>query len=190
VKGDSFVQGSPAGRDAESRERTAKILRARAKDIASEPETGRPAVDGMQIVEFALGDERYAVPSAQVLAVRLLGEFTPVPCTPAMVLGVVNHRGRLLSVIDLGTLFGWPAKKPGRLDQAILIHDAGMEFGIRADTVMGVGTLFPEDLHPPLPTLAVSGETCLQGVTGDGLIVLDARRLLLDNRIIVHEEVK
>ena len=190
MKEDPFVRNSTAGKDAESRERTAKILKARAMAAASEPETGKPAEGWLQIVEFTLVNERYALPSAQILAVRPLEDLTPVPCAPPMLLGVVNHRGRLFSVVDLGAFFGWAAKGPGHLSKAILIHDVGMEFGIRADTVMGAKTLFPEGLHPPPPTMAFVGENYLMGVTGDGLIVLDALRLLKDKRIVVNEDVE
>jgi purine-binding chemotaxis protein CheW len=158
--------------------------------LGSEPKTGQPAKDGVQFLEFGLGDERYAVPSAQVLAVRFMGDVAPVPCTPAMVVGVVNHRGRIFSVIDLGVFFGWPAKKPGSLDKVILVHETEMEIGIRVDTVMGIRTLFPADIQPAPATLAAAGGNCLQGVTGDGLIVLDIRKVLLDERIRVREEVQ
>jgi purine-binding chemotaxis protein CheW len=180
-----MMKGAPA----ESRERTAEILRARARALAGAPGTGKPAAGGKPFLEFGLGDERYAVRTAQVLAVRLLGDYAPLPCAPAMVVGVVNHLGRLFSVIDLGILFGWPARRPGRLDKVVLLHDAEMELGIRVDAVTGIRNLLPEEIRSPPPALAAAARVdCLKGLAGDGLIVLDARKLLLDNRIRVHED--
>ena len=58
-----------------------------------------------------------------------------------------------------------------------------MEFGILADSVTRVRQIPADELQPPLPTLTGVRADYLQGIHGDGLVVLDVARLLSDPKI-------
>jgi len=64
-----------------------------------------------------------------------------------------------------------------------------MEFGILADTILGVRNMPLGDLQPSLPTLTGIREEYLRGVTRERVVVLDARKLLSDEKIIVNEQI-
>lgn len=143
----------------------------------------------IEIVEFALASERYAFESSMVREVIPISELTPVPCTPPFVLGIINLRGQILSVIDIKRLFGLPEKGITQLNKVIVLSSEDMEFGVLADEVAGSGRVRSNSLKT-LPTLTGIREEFLKGVTGEGLVLLDAGRLLDDKSIVVRETVE
>ncbi len=166
------------------------ILKVRAEALARESETEKSSQGYLEVVEFLLAYERYGVESSYVREVYPLKEFTPLPCTPPFVLGVMNVRGQVLSVIDLKRLFDLPEKGLSDLNKVIIVHDDKMEFGILADAILGVRFVPLEEIHPPLPTLTGIREMYLKGVTRDRVVILDGGKLTSDKGIIVHEEVE
>ncbi len=163
------------------------ILRARAKALALEPEE-RPVEPPIEAVTFLLAHETYAVETAYVSEVYPLREFTPLPGVPLFVLGIVNLRGRILSVVDLKKFFDLPERGLTDLNKVIVLRSAAMEFGILADAVPGVLSIAPGDLQPSLPTLTGIRGDYLKGITSERLILLDAGRLLADPAMIVYQE--
>ncbi len=119
----------------------------------------------------------------------MLKDLTPLPGIPRFVIGIMNVRGKTLSVIDLKKFFDLPQRGLGDLNKVIILSSGGMEFGILADTILGVREIRSSDLRLSLPTLTGIREDYLKGVTGDRLVVLDAERILSDKRIVVNESV-
>jgi purine-binding chemotaxis protein CheW len=172
-----------------SAEEERRILKTRAQALAQEPQSGVAAGDTLEVVEFDLASERYAFPLAQVREVSLLRELTPVPCTPAFVLGIMNLRGEIRTVIDLKKFFDLPDAGITQLNKIILIEHDGWQLGILADAIRGVCRIPLADLQPSLPTLADVRADYLRGLTSDRLVVLDAAKLLSDPHLLVNEEV-
>jgi purine-binding chemotaxis protein CheW len=160
-----------------------KILKERAKNLAREGQADQAARKHLDVVEFFLAYERYAIESSWVREVHPLKEITPLPGTPAFVLGIINVRGRIVSVVDLKKFFDLPTRGLADLNRVIIIGDAVMEFGILADSVTRVRQIPADELQPPLPTLTGVRADYLQGVNADGLVVLDVARLLSDPKI-------
>ncbi|MGB5103973.1 MAG: chemotaxis protein CheW [Steroidobacteraceae bacterium] len=168
---------------------TERILKARAQALAREPADAAAAEESIEVVEFLLAAERYAVESRFVREIHPLEDLTPLPCTPAFVLGIVNLRGEVLSVIDIKKFFDLPEKGLTDLDKAVVLESGGMRFGLLADAIVGVRRVPLAVIQPALPTLTGIRERYLRGVTPERLIVLDAGRLLADDAIIVQEQV-
>jgi purine-binding chemotaxis protein CheW len=166
---------------------TKRVLKARAQALAraANPVVARNAVD---VIEFVLAYETYAVESRLVREVHRLKDLTPLPCTPRHVVGIVNIRGQIVSVIDIKKLFELPDKGLTDLNRVIVLRSETMEFGILADAVLGTASVVVEELQPPLPTLTGIREQYLKGITTDRVVVLDAGKLLADPGIVVNEE--
>ena len=167
----------------------AGILRARAHALARRPEEAPDAATLLEVLEFRLADERYAVESRHVREVYPLKELTPLPGTPPFILGIVNVRGRILPVVDLKKFFDLPEQGLTDLHRIILVEGNGLELGLLADATVSVRSIRADSLQPSLPTLTGIRSDYLQGVTAERLIVLDVARILSDPKIIVHEEV-
>lgn len=170
-------------------ERAKGILKERARLLSLEPEEKASSGDYFEVVEFVLSQERYAIPTEYVREVYPFDDCTPVPCTPQFVLGIINVRGRILSVIDIRQFFGLPERGLSDRNIVIILHSDELGFGILADSVTGVRNIKTDDLQPSLPTLTGIREEYLKGITRERVTVLDAEKLLLDRGLIVHEDV-
>lgn len=170
-------------------ERSKGILKERARLLSLEPEEKASSGDHFEVVEFVLSQERYAIPTEYVREVYPFDDCTPVPCTPQFVLGIINVRGRILSVIDIRQFFGLPERGLSDRNIVIILHSDELGFGILADSVTGVRNIKTDDLQPSLPTLTGIREEYLKGITRERVTVLDAEKLLLDRGLIVHEDV-
>ncbi|MCK9375381.1 MAG: chemotaxis protein CheW [Syntrophobacterales bacterium] len=167
-----------------------RILLARAQALAQDREPEREAGEYLEVLEFVLASESYALEISEIREVYPLKELTPLPCTPPFVLGIINVRGEILSVLDLKQFFDLPNKGLSDLNKVIILRRGDLEVGLLADVITGVRSLAVSELQASLPTLAGSSADYLKGVTKEALIVLDAAKILRDERIILHQEVE
>lgn len=168
-----------------------QILRERALALARPPSKASIAADNrLELLEFRLASERYAVESRFVQEVHPLRDLTPLPGTPPFVPGIVNVRGQILPVYDLKKLFDLP--EPGLTDLHRVLHVRGndMELGLLADVIVSVRVVAADSLQPSLPTLTGIRADYLKGITEDRVVVLDLDRILSDPKIVVHDEVE
>jgi purine-binding chemotaxis protein CheW len=182
------IAGTHAGRERTPDEKQG-ILRKRAKVLALELEPDQDAGACLDILEFRLTYETYAIEMCWVAETYPLKELTPLPGTPPFVAGIINVRGRILSVIDIRKFFDLPEKGLTDLNRVIIVHNGGMEFGILADEILGTRSIPLLEVQPPLPTLTGIREEYLKGLTRERTAILDAKRLLGDKNIVVHEEI-
>ncbi len=161
-----------------------------ARALAHE-EASKPAPEGrIEVVEFVLSGERYAIENALVREVYPLKDLTPLPCTPAFILGIINLRGQILAVMDLRRFFDLPITGITDLNKVIVLKAGEAQAGILADAVVGMRSVPIDDLQPPLPTMTGIRAEYLRGVTSDRMAVLDAARILSDEKIVVQDEVE
>ena len=171
-----------------SAEKMQAILEERARALArvTDVETD----EGRQLVVFSLASETYGVPTDYVREVQPLRDISPVPCTPSFVVGVINIRGSIYSVIDIREFFCVPQQEFTELTKVILVNAGGLEVGILADNVLGELSVPLSEIKPPLATRGgLKKEEYVQGVTKDMLIILNLDALMSDERMIIHEEV-
>jgi purine-binding chemotaxis protein CheW len=166
------------------------LLKKRAQILARVPKGEAEAVEVLEVVEFLLAYEKYGIESSYIREVYPLKDLTPLVCTPAFVLGIINVRGQILSVIDLKKFFDLPEKGLTDLNRVIIIRGENMEFGILADAILSIRLIPSSEIQPSLPTLIGIRADYLRGVTGDRLVVLNVTKILSDPRLIVHEEVE
>jgi purine-binding chemotaxis protein CheW len=162
------------------------ILRARAQLLAQKStgeERGPEAF--AEVVEFLLASEHYGIELTYIREIHVLSEFTPLPGTPAFVLGLTNLHGQILSVIDIKKLFDLPEKGLTDLNKVIVVRTNHMELGILADAVIGVRSVALNELQTCLPTLTGIRAEYLRGLTKDPLMILDIDRILSDENIVV-----
>jgi purine-binding chemotaxis protein CheW len=163
------------------------VLRTRARALAREPRRTALAQEFLEVVEFRLAAETYGLESAFIRETYPLKDFTPLPGVPSFVLGIVNVRGQILSVIDLKKFFDLPEQGLGQLNKLIILHNHQMEFGILADEIIGARSIALDTIQAAPPTLSGIGADYLRGVTVERVIILDAEKILNDEQIIVHQ---
>jgi len=139
----------------------------------------------LNVVAFQLQPERFAFGEKFISEVLALKEITPVPGTPLFVMGVINLRGRIVSIINLKTLFNLKDRGLTELNKVLILKNENMEFGIVADSVIGNQQIDTETLSSPPITLDQTGTEFISGVDISGLILLDASQILNSNKLIV-----
>ncbi|HEY6175200.1 MAG TPA: chemotaxis protein CheW, partial [Kofleriaceae bacterium] len=110
-------------------------------------------------------------------------DIAPVPGAPPILLGVMNLHGEVLPVFDPRRLLGLAAEAAGDGGPVIVLGRTGAEFGLLVDAADQVLRLTTDQLHTAPESLAPERRELLQGVTQDGVIVLDGPKLLTDARL-------
>ena len=165
-----------------------RVLEDRAERLA------QPAEDGAlpqtrELLVFTLAGARYGIDPAHAREVMPLRGLVPVPCTPTQVLGVVNHRGRALPVLDLGPVLDLPGVGPLQERQVVVVEAAGMVFGLVADAVTGMERRSAGEIGRPPPARGTQHPAFIQAATPDMVAILDLEVLMQDPRMLVDEEV-
>jgi len=167
-------------------EEKAKVLKERARSLAKEPKGIEEDEEYLEVAEFMLAHERYALELTHIREVYPLNDLTPLPGTPDFVLGIINVRGQILSIIDIKRFFDLPEKGLTNLNQVIILQSDEMEFGILADEILGTRSIPASAIQASLPTLTGIRAEYLKGVTGDRVVILDGEKLLADEKIVVQ----
>lgn len=166
-----------------------RVLKARARELARKTSEKSASEETVEVVELLLAQEAYGIESSYVREVYPLKELTRLPGTPSFVLGIINVRGQIVSVVDLRRFFDLPEMEINESSKVVRLRNDEMEFGILADAITDVRSIAVEEIRPPLPTLTGIRAEYLRGVTNERLAVLDAEKILNDRKMVVDEEV-
>jgi purine-binding chemotaxis protein CheW len=177
------------GKRSLSREAELAVLDARAEILAKRPAQSSDQGKLLDCLEFQLSGESYAMEMSYISETLPLADFTPLFCTPSFVLGIINLRGRIISIIDLRRFFELPTVGLSDLNRVIVVTNGSMEFGVLADAILGMRSLPASELQPAPAAFTGIREEFLAGVTADRLALLDMGKILADKRVQVHEEV-
>lgn len=160
--------------------RSAKeILQERARALAA-PMAQAPT-DPVGLTLFRRGGQLLGIRLAEVAAGGLLRQLSPIPGGPAWLLGALHHRGQVISLLDLPTLWGLPTAGVRDLPSFVVLTDGVRRLGLAVEELLGVhevvGGLIP-----------YAGETRagLQEVARyqeRSVLVLSAPRLFADPRL-------
>jgi purine-binding chemotaxis protein CheW len=142
----------------------------------------------LDLLEFRLAKETYALEHAFVREVVPLENLTPLPGTPKFVRGVVNVRGQILAVIDIKKLFDLPDDGITDLHRVIIVQAAGAEVGILADVVTTVRSQPLASVQLSLPTLTGIREAYLRGISPEQVVILDVQKILSDRTLMGEEQ--
>jgi len=134
----------------------------------------RPEEEEVQLVVFQLGNEEYGAAIGQVQEIVNLGEVTRMPKAHAFVEGVINLRGRVVPVIDIGKRFDLPLKERDKNARIMVVLIEGVAMGMIVDSISEVLRLSKEAIEPPPPIIGDISTTYIKGVgkVGDRLVTL------------------
>jgi len=169
-----------------------RVLEQRARALATLPTEEAAEGETLRVVAFPLGEERYGIEITMVREIQPLEPhiWSRVPCTPNFIVGAVNIRGRVYSVMDAGRFLGLPSRPLSETSHVLLVRGEGdMELCILADDIPQVASVPLAEVQPASATVSSRAQEYVRGVTSDMLIILNLPRLLSNPGIIVHEEV-
>ena len=138
----------------------------------------------LQWVTFHLGDETYGINVMQVQEVLRYSEIAPVPGAPAYVLGIINLRGNVVTVIDTRTRFGLNSAEVTDNSRIVIIEAEKQVIGILVDSVAEVVYLRSSEIDSAPNIGTEESAKFIQGVSnrdGELLILVDLNKLLNDD---------
>ncbi len=133
------------------------------------------------IVGFRVGRENFGVPIGLVHEIVRVPEITAVPESPSYVEGIINLRGKIISVIDLRKRFGEKEIHPHRTNRILVTEVEGKMVGLIVDAASEVMKIPESDVEVP-PNVFEEGE--VRYVTGIGkrkgrlVVLIDLTKIL------------
>lgn len=195
------VSAALTGLDEAAPEVVQRIWARRAAQLAKVPVQEEEG-EQIELVLVRLGREIYGLDAGFVLDIRPAGQITHVPRVPDWVAGVVNLRGRILSVLNLSRFFGLPqaVEREAIPPYLVVVETPEMEIALLVDDILAVEALPASKIQEASDTFCNIRPEYVRGVAerqsgntptnGAGvLVVLDLPALLADERLIVDEEI-
>jgi purine-binding chemotaxis protein CheW len=92
----------------------------------------------VDLATFEVHGQEYAVDVTQIREIVRAQELTPLPKAPVLIEGVVDLRGSVIPVVDLGRALGGDPVEPGPSARIVLIEGDGLVFGLRVGSATEV----------------------------------------------------
>ncbi|MFT2091370.1 chemotaxis protein CheW [Paraglaciecola sp. 2405UD69-4] len=137
----------------------------------------------LQWVTYKLAEETYGINVMQVQEVLRYTEIAPVPGAPDYVLGIINLRGNVVTVIDTRSRFGLPPSDMTDNTRIVIIESDEQVVGILVDSVAEVVYLRSSEIDSAPNVGTEESAKFIQGVSnrdGQLLILVDLDKLLND----------
>lgn len=137
----------------------------------------------MRWVTFRLDREKYCVNVMQVQEVLRITEIAPVPGAPSYVLGIINLRGNVVTVVDTRRKFGLTPIAHDDSSRVVIIEVSGNIIGMLVDSVADVVDLSKAEIETAPNVGTDESSKYIQGVASrenELLIVVDLNKFLSD----------
>lgn len=137
--------------------------------------------DVVKLVVFRLGDDLFA---AEIFAVeRVLRYVAPntVPDVPAWIVGVLDHAGHVVPVVDMRCRMQLPERQPAPDTRILILNTTAGPVGAVVDAVSEVAVVPSKEVSPPPALFRGLAAEFIRGmatVRGHMVVVLDADRVL------------
>jgi len=118
-------------------------------------------------------------------------QITPVPCCPPHIIGNMNLRGEIVTLVDIRPTVNLAETTAANTTKAVITAISDVVAGIPIDDVLDITYINASDLQPVPAATRTQTEEFLRGTVpfGDRMVsVLDLRRILLNGDLMVNEE--
>jgi purine-binding chemotaxis protein CheW len=135
----------------------------------------------LHIVGFQVGRESYGVAIASLHEIVRVTEITAVPDAPSYIEGVINLRGKIVSVIDLRKRFGEKQIVANKKNRILVVESNGRLTGLIVDSASDVLKIPAQDVEAPPALFQEGGLNCVTGLGKYGgrlIMLLDINKLL------------
>jgi len=135
----------------------------------------------LQWVTFRLADETYGINVMQVQEVLRVTEIAPVPGAPDYVMGIINLRGNVVTVLDTRKRFNLPATEQDDATRIVIIESGQNVVGVQVDSVAEVVELRRSEVELSPNVGNDESAKYIEGVASindELLILIDINKLL------------
>ncbi|NWJ50496.1 MAG: chemotaxis protein CheW [Bacteroidetes bacterium] len=146
--------------------------------------------DSIFVVKFLLSDEVYGIETSFIKEVLPLKDLTVVPCTPDFILGVINIRGQIFTVINPKKILMLPEKGISEFTKVMILSYENISFGIVADAILGNQYIANSEIGSLPYVKSDIKRDYLVGATAKGVIILNAKAFMSSSELVVNQENK
>jgi len=149
--------------------------------------------DELHIVGFQVGRETYGVPITSLHEIVRVPEITVVPDAPVYLEGVINLRGKIVSVMDLRKRFGEKQLALNKQNRILVVEHSGKLAGLIVDSASEVLKIPAADVEAAPSVFQEGGLNCVSGlgkVNGRLVVLLDMNKLLAPGSLLSAERTK
>jgi len=149
--------------------------------------------DELHIVGFQVGRETYGVPIKSLHEIVRVPEITVVPDAPVYLEGVINLRGKIVSVMDLRKRFGEKQVALNKQNRILVVEHSGKLAGLIVDSASEVLKIPSADVEAAPSVFQEGGLNCVSGlgkVNGRLVVLLDMNKLLAPGSLLSDEGTK
>lgn len=129
-----------------------------------------------ELIVFERSGEQYGVPIGQIEEITKLRQLTPLPGIADVVAGLATIRGRVLSLHDI-SVFNNHKEPLSETPFMLIVNSQYGQLALLADYVEGISDI-PVDQIKELPVSYRERSDCFQGITTEGMLVLDMKGLI------------
>ncbi len=147
--------------------------------MSSKPQQDADAI--RRWVTFRLDNELYGINVLQVQEVLRYTEIVPVPGAPDFVLGIINLRGNVVTVIDTRKCFALPLHEPDEATRIVIIESGKQVAGLLVDSVAEVVNIKNSQVEMAPEVGTTESAKYIQGIANHNkeiLILVDVNKLL------------
>lgn len=149
--------------------------------VATIADTTLVGVDEDQLVTMIVDNQLFGIPILQVQDIVEASKITPVPLAPSAIAGVLNLRGRIVTVVDLRKLLGNYEEVPWESQMGVTVEYRGDLYTLLVDAIGDVRTLPKRDFDKAPSTMEDNVRQLCSGIyrlRGNLLVVLDVARIM------------
>jgi purine-binding chemotaxis protein CheW len=143
-----------------------------------------------QWVTFKLENETYGINVLNVQEVQRYSEISPIPGAAAFVLGMINLRGKVITVVDTRTKFGLPEYSIDDDSRILILESDQHVIGLLVDSVAEVNSIKSSEIDDAPNVGNTESSRFIQGVCNKNdtlLVLLDSDKILSEEEM---EEIK
>ena len=166
-----------------------EIFRERARDLAQSPDS-REQAGLLSLAVARIGGEFFGIALQEIWEFAEARNITPVPCCPEHIVGQMNLRGDLITLLDIAGALGLPTTREQSTRKVVVANNAELGAGVLVDEVMDALSVRDTDIIPAIAAPHTPGREYLRGATPYGsrmLTLLDLPALLRQESFIVNE---
>ncbi len=124
------------------------------------------------VATFVVDDRHYGLTTSRVREVVRIGEITPVHHSPEFILGIMNLRGRIVTVVDLGRKLGLTSQALTGHSRIFIAEWQQEHVGLLVDRVGEVVPFDETELRPVPENMPASQAGMLHGVFHSGKLLI------------------
>ena len=117
-----------------------------------------------ELIAFRIGEQEFCVDIMAVREIRGWTRATPLPRAPGYMKGVINLRGAVLPIVDLGARFGLTTSEPTARHVIMVARIGGRTVGLLVDAVSDIIQLTDEQVQPTPDVASDHVKTFVKGI--------------------------